>query len=88
MRDIGKNIRTIRIQKNLTQEDLAGLLFVTRQTVSNYETGRSSPDVDMLIQISDALEADINAIIHGVSPHNDWNRERRRLWISLVATLK
>lgn len=73
MRDIGKNIRIRRIQKNMTQEELAGLLFVTRQTVSNYETGRSSPDLDMLIQISDALEANVNAIIHGVSPPNDWN---------------
>lgn len=41
MRDIGKNIRTLREKKGMTQEELAQALFVTRQTVSNYETGRS-----------------------------------------------
>ena len=41
MRDIGKNIRDLRIEKNLTQDQLAEKLFVTRQTVSNYENGVS-----------------------------------------------
>jgi len=41
MRDIGKNIRDLRQQKHLTQEELAEQLFVTRQTVSNYENGVS-----------------------------------------------
>ena len=52
MRDIGKNIRQLRIQKNMTQDDLAEKLFVTRQTISNYETGRSRPDVEMLAKIA------------------------------------
>ena len=41
MRDIGKNIRQAREKKGYSQEQLAELLFVTRQTVSNYETGVS-----------------------------------------------
>ena len=41
MRDIGKNIRDLRIVQNLTQDQLAEKLFVTRQTVSNYENGVS-----------------------------------------------
>lgn len=41
MRDIGKNIRSYREKKGYSQEQLAQLLFVTRQTVSNYETGVS-----------------------------------------------
>ena len=48
MRDIGKNIRQLRIRRNMTQDDLARALFVTRQTVSNYETGKSRPDIEML----------------------------------------
>ena len=46
MRDIGKNIRDLRTRKDMTQDELAEKLFVTRQTVSNYETGKSRPDVD------------------------------------------
>ena len=41
MRDIGKNIRTLRIRKKLNQDQLAEAIHVTRQTVSNYETGVS-----------------------------------------------
>ena len=48
MRDIGKNLKQLREQKGLKQEQLAELLFVTRQTVSNYENGRSRPDIETL----------------------------------------
>ena len=41
MRDIGKNIKQLREGKGMTQEGLAEQLFVTRQTISNYETGGS-----------------------------------------------
>ena len=46
MRDIGKNIRDLRKRQNMTQDELAARLFVTRQTVSNYENGRTRPDVE------------------------------------------
>ena len=68
MRDIGKNIKALRIQKNITQDALAQKLFVTRQTVSNYETGKSRPDVEMLAKLAEVLETDANTIIYGPAP--------------------
>lgn len=65
MRDIAKNIRTLRTAKHLTQDELAEKLFVTRQTISNYETGKSRPDVEMLARIAEALETDVNTLIYG-----------------------
>jgi len=65
MRDIGKNIKTIRQSKEMTQEALAEALFVTRQTVSNYENGRSRPDLDMLLRIAEVLETDVNTLLYG-----------------------
>ena len=65
MRAIAKNIRTLRIAKNMTQDELAERLFVTRQTVSNYETGKSRPDIDMLARIAEVLETDVNTLIYG-----------------------
>ena len=38
---VGKNIKHFREQKNITQEELAEKLSVTRQAVSNWETGIS-----------------------------------------------
>ena len=74
MRDIGKNIKDLRIRKNLTQDELAEKLFVTRQTVSNYETGKSRPDVDMLMQIAEVMEADIHELLYGTPPAKENNQ--------------
>lgn len=41
MAKIGRNIREQRMKKGLSQEELAERLYVTRQTISNYETGDS-----------------------------------------------
>ena len=83
MRDIGKNIRQLRIEQNMTQDDLAERLFVTRQTVSNYETGKSRPGVDMLVTIAEVLETDIQTVIYGPEPKNP---RIRRLVIAMILT--
>ena len=62
MRDIGKNIKTRRTAKGMTQEELAEALVVTRQTESNYENGRARPDLDMHLNIAQVLDADTKAI--------------------------
>ena len=80
MRDIGKNIRQLRTGKNMTQDELAEKLFVTRQTVSNYETGKSRPDVDTLVKISEILDTDIHQVIYGPEPVK-LTRDVRRLLI-------
>lgn len=76
MRDIGKNIRDLRTRKNMTQDTLAEKLFVTRQTVSNYETGKSRPDIDMLVRIAEVLEADIHHLLYGIQPSVDKEKVR------------
>ena len=55
MASISKNIKKLRKENNLTQEALAEKLFVTRQTVSYWETGRSQPTLDMLGDLAAAL---------------------------------
>lgn len=87
MRDIGKNIKSLREEKKLSQDQLAEKLFVTRQTVSNYETGRSRPDVEMLTKIADALDVDANTVIYGVEPSPEQRLERKTLVIAFLITL-
>lgn len=67
MAEIGKNIRLLRMQKGMTQDELAEKLFVSRQTVSNYETGRSQPDIDTLLRIAEALDVGAQAILYGTA---------------------
>ena len=60
---LGENIKTLRKNKGLTQEELAIKLNVVRQTVSKWEKGFSVPDADMLQKISDILETDVKQLL-------------------------
>ena len=53
---VGKNIVKLRKEQGMSQEQLAQKLHVTRQAVSNWETGRSQPDLDMLEALASASE--------------------------------
>jgi transcriptional regulator with XRE-family HTH domain len=83
MGDIGKNIRQQRIQKNMTQDDLAARIHATRQTVSNYETGRSRPDLDTLPLLAEALECDAEQLLSGKTRPRPDPQLLRRLIIGL-----
>ncbi len=48
MTELSKHMRQLRIERGLSQEQLAGRLNVTRQTVSSWERGMSHPDVKTL----------------------------------------
>lgn len=86
MRDIAKNIRDLRSRKNMTQDELAEQLFVTRQTVSNYETGKSRPDVEMLARIGEVLGTDVNTLIYGPAPDVKKD-EHQKLIIGAAVTI-
>ena len=66
MCDIEKNIRDLRIQAGLSQEQLAERLYVTRQTISNYENGRTRPDVDQILRIAEVFGTDANTVLYGL----------------------
>lgn len=60
---LGDNIKTLRKNKGLTQEELAIKLRVVRQTVSKWEKGFSVPDADMLQKLADILEVDVKQLL-------------------------
>jgi len=85
MRDIGKNIRDLRIQNGMSQEELAGRLYVTRQTISNYETGNSRPDIDIILKLTELLHTDTNTILYGLPVAEDKKTAiRRNIVISVI----
>ncbi len=65
MHSISKNLKLIRQQRGWTQQQMADVLFVTRQTVSNWENGKSMPDLNMLTDISEKLNVDVNILLYG-----------------------
>lgn len=61
--NIGKSIRQIRTENNMSQEDFAGIFFVTRQTVSNWENGKSYPDLNTIVKISDRFGVSLDKLL-------------------------
>jgi len=62
---IGARLARARKHIGLSQEALAERLNVTRQTVSNWEGGKSLPDIEMLKSLSAALGVPVEKLIYG-----------------------
>lgn len=60
---IGEQIQTLRIQRGLTQEQLAEMLEVSRQSISKWELGQTVPDVDKIIRISELFDISTDTIL-------------------------
>lgn len=60
---VGEKIKNKRNEKNYTQEDLANLLHVSRSTISSWEVGRTYPDLDTVVKISDLLGITLDELL-------------------------
>lgn len=58
-----ENLKKIRKESGLSQEELAERLHVVRQTVSKWEKGLSVPDADILIRISEIFEISVSELL-------------------------
>ena len=63
--EFGEQIKQIRTSRNLTQEQFAAKLNITRQAVSNWENNRNLPDIEMLIQISTGFHVSLDQLVFG-----------------------
>ena len=70
--------------RGLTQDALAGMLHVTRQTVSSWEIGRTEPDLDTLLALAEALHCDATELIYGVKRNGYQQYQRRWIVCSMV----
>lgn len=65
MAKISKNINRLRMSRNMTQEELAQKLFVSRQAVSSWENNRTQPDVEMIKKLSDVFGVPVEELLYG-----------------------
>ena len=63
--DIGSKIKAARLEKKLTQEQVAEILGVSRQTISNWENEKSYPDIISVIKMSDCYEVSLDYLLKG-----------------------
>lgn len=63
-----EQLKKLRQEKHLSQENLAEQLFISRQAISKWENGDTTPDLDNLIKISEILGASLDELVLGKSP--------------------
>lgn len=71
---IGEQIQNLRIQKGLTQERLAEMLEVSRQSISKWELGQAIPDVDKIIRMSELFDVSTDILLLRSSENNQTDK--------------
>lgn len=66
LKNLGINIKSERLRKNLSQERLAELTNISRNSVSLIETGKNNPTILKVIDIARVLDVDVNILIKEV----------------------
>ena len=63
--EISTQIKKYRNTMELSQEELAEKIYVTRQTISNWENGKSYPDIHSLLLLSSLFNVSLDQLIKG-----------------------
>jgi transcriptional regulator with XRE-family HTH domain len=64
-------LRKLRIQKGLTQSQLANLMFVNKATISKWESGSRLPDAAMIIRLAEVLRVDVKKLLSATAEINE-----------------
>lgn len=62
---IGDKLKEARLKKNMTQEEVAEKIFVSRQSISNWENNKTYPDIGNVIALSDLYEISLDELLKG-----------------------
>ena len=61
----GKNLKDTRVEKNVSQDDLAKKIGVHANHISRYERDLSAPSIEVVQKIAEALEISIDELVYG-----------------------
>lgn len=83
-----KNMKILRKRYNLTQQQLADRINISRQAYSNYETNKREPELNIIIRIAEEFHVSLDMLLmQTISPYDDHIiRERKGPYITAVET--
>ena len=86
--EIGGRIRELRTAHGMSQDDLAARVYVSRQTISSWENGKTYPDVQSLLLLSEIFGASVDSLIKAAAI---WAVAQVEIWgwkgVQVVPTL-
>ncbi|HFH9946717.1 TPA: helix-turn-helix domain-containing protein [Streptococcus suis] len=77
MNQLAQQIKKLRTGQNLSQDDLAEKLYISRQAVSKWENGEATPDIDKLVQLSEIFGVSLDYLVLGKEPEKEIVVEQR-----------
>jgi transcriptional regulator with XRE-family HTH domain len=87
---VGNRISTLRKNSKMSQEELADLLYITRQALSKWENGTSIPSIDSLLEVSKIFNVSfdyllcLNEDIGEIDPNDIFNGHERSYVINQI----
>lgn len=89
--ELGKQIKYYRSEKALSQDNLAERVFVSRQTISNWENNKSYPDINSIVLLSEVFEISIDNLIKGdveqMKKEINTEEVKKMNWYSLMMSI-
>lgn len=77
MNQLAQQIKKLRTGQNLSQDDLAEKLYISRQAVSKWENGEATPDIDKLVQLAEIFGVSLDYLVLGKEPEKEIVVEQR-----------
>lgn len=74
---MGRFLKALRKEKDLTQAELAEIIAVSNRTVSRWETGANAPDLAILVELANFYQVDIGELIAGERRESTLETESR-----------
>lgn len=89
---IGEQLRSARQKQQLSQEQIAEMLGVSRQTISNWETSKSYPDIERVMRLAEIYHLSLDELLRGDQQMvKTWMAEtnvvRAGKWLGLLLAL-
>ena len=89
--EIGRQIKKYRLERKMSQEELADKVYVTRQTVSNWENDKNYPDINSLVLLSSLFGVSLDVLVKGdlkemeeMIKKEDIKKLNRNAWIYTI----
>ena len=87
--ELGKQIKKYRQELQLSQEELADHVYVSRQTISNWENDKSYPDVTSLVLLSEIFQISLDKLIKGdIDTMTEVNKRKSKNSITMAQSIR